>query len=276
MAGCSGRSRRSADAGGGQRRPRPPRQVPAEQLGQLLVARGEVPLQLGGQVRRDLGCRTGAPVRHPATPLRNEPGVDAEPGIEVGQRGIVLQQLGKEVHVHRVAEGGQPGAQVVGVPAPGQVGEGRDRRHRLVPDGLPLQRLTQSHVQRPRLQAVVGAEPPVGDRPGHRVAQQHHDVRLTEDDRGAGRGERVLEVAGALLPEDLLVGRVGEVRRAVPLPSATAEVVGEEHLGLRPRGTGHRDLGVLVEQPVQVRRAAALATDDEQVPGHEVTRSVTR
>ncbi len=56
---------------------------------QRLVARGEVALQPGGQVRRELGCRTGAPVGHPVTARRDGSRGRRPAGVEVGERGVV-------------------------------------------------------------------------------------------------------------------------------------------------------------------------------------------
>jgi hypothetical protein len=111
--------------------------------------------------------------------------------------------------------------------------------------------------------------------PGDRVAQLDDDERVAEHGRGARGGLRVLQVAGALLPEQHLVAGVGEVGADVPVAAPAGELVGEEHLGLGSLGARHGDLRVRGQLVVQVGGAAALGTDDEQVPRHSGTRVVT-
>ena len=65
----------------------------------------------------------------------------------------------------------------------------------------------------------------------------------------AARGLRVLEVAGALLAEQRLVAGVREVRAVVPVHAPARRRRVAEDLGLGRRRSGHRDLGVRVEQP---------------------------
>ncbi len=120
----------------------------------------------------------------------------------------------------------------------------------------------QRRLQRPVLQPVVGAEPPVRHRPRDRVAEQDQDLRSSPSTRrGALRGLGVLEVAGALLAEEPL-GRSrarSTSRRYQSRPRAT--LVGHEHLRLRAGRSRHRDVGVGVEQRGEVGGAAPLRTD---------------
>ena len=80
----------------------------------------------------------------------------------------------------------------------------------------------------------------------------------TRHARSGGLGD--LDVAGALLAEEALVGRVREERPAVPVPRHGSTLASdEEHLRLRPGWPRHRDLGVGLEQRLQVGGAAPLA-----------------
>ena len=194
--------------------------------------------------------------------------VCGEGGVQPADGRVVGEQVREEHDVRGRRERGEPRLERLRVATALEVGERRDRRAGRVPGGRPGQRLAQRGLQRPGLEAVVGAEPPVRDRPLHRVAQQGHDLRLAQHPRRPGSSRRVVEVAGALLAEQQLAGGVREEGLAVPPRAADHDVVGQEHLGLRPGGARHGDLGVRVEQGVQVGRAAALGADDEQVPAH--------
>ena len=166
----------------------------------------------------------------------------------------------------------QPGPQVAAVATALHIGVRRDRRAGVRPGLLPGQVGGQGVLQRSVLQAVVGAEPPVRDGPLHRVAQHHQDVRLPEHGGGARGGRRVLQVAGALLAEHLLVRGVREERLVVPGVPARRLRLGQEDLRLGSPRPRHRDLGMGVEERGEVGGPAPLRTDDQQVPRQTETR----
>jgi len=112
--------------------------------------------------------------------------------------------------------------------------------------------------------------------PGNRVAEQGQDHGVVaEDPARAIRGLGDLDVAGALLAEEALVGCVPEESPAVPVPATVHAVIGEEHLRLRSGWPRHRDLGMCLQQRLQIGGATSLGTDHEQVTRQPDTRSTT-
>jgi hypothetical protein len=256
--GCS-----SVGGGPGQRAP--------EEGGQGAVAPFKVPAELVAQTCGHLGdLRDVAGGVDRLSPAGGAvAGVDAEEAVDVSEPVAVGGDLLEERHVEQVAQRLVPRAELVDVASPGEVAVRRDRRARGVPGPLVAGELVgQGPLEGAVLETTGGAERPVGDGPLDRVAQLDEDHRVAEHAQQPGDRVGPLEVAGALLAEHpCRPGRVAEPRGVVPLHAPLDDVVVEEHLGLRPRGTGHRDLRVVGQQVVEVRRAAALGADDDQVAG---------